>query len=196
MILLNKVDLASESQIVSTEELIKTVNPTVLVHRTIQGNIDLGLVMGITAYTSPPSFQKAATISPHDCQSEHDHSESSQCSDPPHYQLRGISSLQIPCPILSPLHLEKLDAWIRTVLWENRLPDSETADRQLHILRCKGFFTTQSGEQYILQGVQNLYEISLIDTADGLGVSGTRKLVLIGKGLDDVVRRSLEDVFK
>lgn len=186
----------SESQIVSTEELIKTVNPAVLVHRTIRGNVDLALVMGITAYASPPSFQKAAIISSHDCQHEHGHSKGSQCSDSPHYQSRGISSLQISCPVLSPSQLEKLDLWIRTALWENRLLHLEAADHELQILRCKGFFTTQSGEQYILQGVQNLYEISLVNTNNGFGISGIRKLVLIGKGLDEAVRRSLDDVFK
>jgi len=197
VILLNKVDLVSESQIVLTEGLLKKVNPAVIVHRTIRGDIDLALVMGIAAYASPPSFQKASTVPPSpDHQHDQGHSDGSHCGDPPHYESRGISSLQISCPILSPLHLTKLDEWIRTVLWENHLPHAQTADHELRILRCKGLFTTQSGEQYILQGVQNLYEISPIDAKDVIGTPEAGKLVLIGKGLGGAVRRSLEDVFQ
>jgi len=193
VILLNKVDLVLESQILSTEELLHQVNPAVPIYRTIQGQIDLSAVVGIMAYASPPSFKKPT----HSHQHDHDTSQNpSFYSHPTHYESRGISSLQITCPVLSPSHLDKLDEWIRTVLWENHLPSGEVVGHELSVLRCKGLFTMQSGEQCVLQGVQNLYEICQVDSGDVTGIPEPGKLVLIGKGLDDVVRHSLEEVLK
>jgi G3E family GTPase len=194
VILLNKVDLAVEPQVVSTEELLHKVNPAVPVYRTIQGEVDLALVMGIMAYMSPPSIQKPSQVT-RDHDHQHDTIEDSPHDHPKHYESRGISSLQVTCPLLSPLHLERLDEWIRTVLWENHLPPGHVADHELLVLRCKGLFSMQSGEQYVLQGVQNLYEISQVN-GDVTGVPAPGKLVLIGKGLTDNVRRSLEEVFQ
>jgi len=89
--------------------------------------------------------------------------------------------------------LEELDKWIRTVLWENRIPDNvpETPSSELKILRCKGLFVLESGEQYVLQGVQSMYDLSLVE-GDVTGIPDSGKLVLIGKGLDESVRQSLE----
>jgi G3E family GTPase len=153
--------------------------------------------MGIKAYASPPSFQIAASAPPsYPHQHKPDIAHDPSHKDPTHYESRGISSLQVMCSVLSPSHLDKLDEWIRTVLWENHLPHGQVVGHELRVLRCKGMFTMQSGEQYVLQGVQNLYEISQVDGGDITGVPEPGKLVLIGKGLDDVVRRSLEDVLK
>lgn len=197
MILLNKVDLVLEPQIATTEELLHKVNPAVPVYRTTEGQVDLALVMGIMAYASPPSIQKPPPVAHnHDHQHDDKTTEDSPHDHPTHYESRGISSLQVTCPILSPSHLERLDEWIRTALWENHLPLPHVIDHELRVLRCKGLFTMQSGEQYVLQGVQNLYEISPVDRGDVTGVPAPGKLVLIGKGLNDTVRRSLEDVFQ
>jgi G3E family GTPase len=194
VILLNKVDLVLEPQIVSTEGLLHKLNPAVPVYRTTQGQVDLALVMGIMAYASPPSFQRVTSV-PHNDDHHHDSgiTNDSPHTHPTHYEARGISSLQVICPTLSPLHLERLDEWIRTVLWENHLPHD---DHELRILRCKGLFTMRSGEQYVLQGVQNMYEISQVDEGRVTGVPEHGKLVLIGKGLSDAVRRSLEEILK
>lgn len=196
VILLNKVDLVSPTEIKSTEQMLHDLNPAVTVHRTIKGEIDLSLVMGISAYNAVPSFQKNTTFHPsHDHENDHDGANDHSHNNPTHYEARGISSLQVVCPVLLPGQLDKLDEWIRTVLWENRLPHDIANTEQLQVLRCKGLFTTQSGEQYVLQGVQNLYEISQVDAKYVTGVPESGKLVLIGKGLTDVVKCSLEDVF-
>lgn len=182
------MDLVSEKQITSTERLIGQVNPAVPIHRTIQGQVDLALVMGIAAYQSASQLQRTCTVHDHD---GHHHDDSTT-----HYESRGISSLQVSCPVLSAEKLEKLDEWIRTVLWENHLPKNPHNDQDLQILRCKGLFTAASGEQYVLQGVQNLYEISRMDGKAVTGFPQSGKLVLIGKGLDETVQRSLLEVFQ
>lgn len=69
--------------------------------------------------------------------------------------MRGITSIQITCPVLSSAQYTKLDEWIRTVLWERKLPDSPDAtDVPLEVLRCKGLFSMDTGKKFVLQGVR------------------------------------------
>lgn len=159
--------------------------------------------MGIDAYSSRPlpaeSVRELSKVHDH---SDHDHDDPNHTHAPSesltHYEIRGISSVKISCPPLTSLQMQQLDEWIRSVLWENCLPDGYTgAAGRLEILRCKGMFLLESGEVYVLQGVRTLYEISkVVQSSSEMGVLESGKLVLIGKGLDDNVRRSLEQVFK
>lgn len=190
VILLNKVDLTSEEQLRSTEELIQRVNPSAPIHRTIRGQIDLAHIMNINAYAGGIKGLRSAEHR-HDDNDNHDHAGHTVPAK--HYELRGISSLQVTLPTLSRHRLQELDEWIRTVLWENRIPDNDhqTGLSELKVLRCKGLFVMESGEQYVLQGVQSMYDLSLVE-GDVTGIPDSGKLVLIGKGLDDSVRQSLE----
>lgn len=118
--------------------------------------------------------------------------------EPTHYELRGISSLQVTFPTLSSSTLQRLDEWIRTVLWENRLPEDSSERGLLEVLRCKGMFAEEGGRLHVLQGVRSLYEISEVEGGgqEEVGVPDMGKLVLIGKGLDERVRKSLERILK
>ncbi|KAF8584725.1 cobW-domain-containing protein [Ramaria rubella] len=58
------------------------------------------------------------------------------------------------------------------------------------ILRCKGIWWNTRGEQFILQGVRNLYEISQVQETPAVGTRAG-KLVFIGKGLCQRVADSL-----
>ena len=98
--------------------------------------------------------------------------------------------MQVECPALSVAQMEKLDEWIRSVLWEKEVPGHPTA--QIEVLRCKGLFVVGEGELHILQGVRNLYEIAKVEGEAEIGLPDTGKLVFIGKGLDGRVRQSLE----
>jgi G3E family GTPase len=188
VILLNKVDLVSDEQLCSIEEQIKKVNPSAPIHRTIRGQIDLAHIMNINAYTGGTNGLRSAQLHLDD-DGRHDHSGNSAR----HYELRGISSLQVSVPTMTRHRLEELDRWIRTVLWENRTPDHfpDTGLSELKVLRCKGLFVMESGEQYVLQGVQSMYDLSLVE-GDVTGIPDSGKLVLIGKGLNESVRQSLE----
>ncbi|EGN98031.1 hypothetical protein SERLA73DRAFT_109353 [Serpula lacrymans var. lacrymans S7.3] len=196
VVLLNKVDLTSETEVNEVEDLIHKVNPSVPIHRTVKGEIDLAHIMNINAYTAGSASSKRGNFihehaqcgDSHDSHDSHDTDHSNT-----HYQLRGISSLQISCPVFTPLLLEKFDEWIRTILWENRLMGDDTG-REIKIMRCKGLFIMESGEQYMLQGVQNLYDITKVDE-EITGIPDSGKLVLIGKGLDSLLQQSLQNVF-
>ena len=190
VILINKIDLVSEVQTSTLEGVIHRINPLATTHRTTQSNIDLKLVMGLNAYASriPPTSVP---------ETRHDHVDG-KCPDPEshpkstHYTIRGISSILVPVPILPAAQVEVLDEWIRSVLWEHKLPNEEDVEG-LDVLRCKGMFRTDAGEVYVLQGVREMYDLSLAESMeDSDGVGDIGKLVFIGKGLDDRVRTSLE----
>ncbi|KAF9049548.1 cobW-domain-containing protein [Hymenopellis radicata] len=182
VVILNKIDLVDSSKIAGIENTIHMVNPVAPLHKTVRGQMDIGLLLNIQAYSSRANLRDPI----HDCNDPaHDHDHDHQT----HYETRGISSLQVTIPVLNQEGLDALDAWIREVLWENRLPESDT-DTQLEILRCKGLFVTDTGEQYVLQGVRSMYDMSKVEE-DVIGLPDQGKLVLIGKGLDDSVRSSL-----
>ncbi|KAI1790124.1 cobW-domain-containing protein [Ganoderma leucocontextum] len=204
VILLNKVDLVPSSEADATEAVIRGVNPAASVHRTIRGEIDLKYIMGVDAYASRQildvsGLAKSPQEHEHDHRHDRDHGHNHHhhhAKAPTHYELRGISSLQIDCPRLSPEQMDLLDEWIRNVLWEKQLPGRPARENDgIEVLRCKGLFVTTAGELHVLQGVRNLYEISKVEDEE-LGLPDAGKLVFIGKGLHEHVRSSLQEKLK
>ncbi|KAI0826873.1 cobW-domain-containing protein [Trametes gibbosa] len=200
IILLNKVDLVSSSEANATEAVIRGVNPAASVYRTVRGEVDLGLIMGVDAYASRQFLNETRKIAEPPCSNGHAHDhnrthehEHDHAAAPTHYELRGISSLQIDLPTLSSEQLDRLDEWIRNVLWEKRPPNwPNEVHLPIEVLRCKGIFTTVDRCLHVLQGVRNLYEIAQVEIGEeGLGLPDMGKLVLIGKRLDEDVRRSV-----
>ena len=58
-------------------------------------------------------------------------------------------------------------------------------------------FRTDADEVYVLQGVREMYDLSLAEsTEDSDGAGEIGKLVFIGKLLDDRVRSSLEGTLR
>lgn len=195
VILLNKSDLVSDDNLTLTEAMIHKVNPSAPIHRTIQANIDLVHIMNINAYTRAKQLQ-STTFQPHQYGDSrdgcHDHAFQNSAT---HYELRGISSLQLSVPPLTPDQLSKLEHWIQELLWRHDEPtggDRKDHSTDLRVLRCKGLFVSQAGEEFMLQGVQSMYEITPVEGQDVVGIPDSGKLVLVGKGLDDTLRESLE----
>ncbi|KAJ7696005.1 CobW/HypB/UreG, nucleotide-binding domain-containing protein [Mycena rosella] len=193
ILLLNKTDLATPESVAATTAILRGVNPAAPIHPTVRAQIDVSRLLGVRAYATPPEFPPKHGHA-HEHGKEHDHEhEHEHATEPTHYELRGISSLLITVPVLSRAMLDALDEWVRTVLWEQRLPGDASDTQSLTVLRCKGLFVLDSGAQYVLQGVRNMYEIA--EAGDALGVPDAGKLVLIGTGLDARVRESLEGVW-
>lgn len=134
-------------------------------------------------------------------------------------QHAGISSIiaNVPGP-LSESQVTALDEWIRSVLWDNSVPrvhdDSDGLDdlssdiprlsidpvgseklsslhSDLEILRCKGIWWNERGEEFMLQGVRNIYEVSKLPNTALEMDTRAGKLVFIGKGLNKTVEHSL-----
>ncbi|EJC97982.1 CobW domain-containing protein [Fomitiporia mediterranea MF3/22] len=191
VVLLNKTDIAERDVVTRLDNRIRSINPTAAVYHTVLAQIDLKYVIGIGAYSAkPPSLANdIPETHTHDenCEDGHGHSQA-------HHQ--DITSMQVRCSHLSSVQIQRLDEWIRTVLWEGRLPEDSPKDEkhELEVLRCKGTFASQSGEQYVLQGVRSLYEITKVEEGSSMGVPEEGKLVFIGKGLDSRVKDSLSTV--
>ncbi|KAI0051130.1 CobW domain-containing protein [Auriscalpium vulgare] len=182
VILLNKVDLVSTSELEILEAQLRMINPAAAIHRTTRAEVDVKHVVNINAYASGPS-RRSVHDHDHDADTLHEHGT--------HYEVRGISSLQVSCPVLTPDTHTKLDAWIRSVLWEREIPGVSEGSSSLEVLRCKGMFRTTSGETFVLQGVRSMYDIAPLEAGEP-GELEEGKLVLIGKGLGDAVRSSLQ----
>ncbi|KZW03246.1 cobW-domain-containing protein [Exidia glandulosa HHB12029] len=166
VVLVNKTDIAKAADLDALEGLIAKVNPTAAVHRTTRGHLDLAHVLNLAAYTSRPH------VHDHD----HDHGDAATHHD----DLHGVSSVILPVPILSPDRAERLERWLQTLLWENKLPDGSAVE----VLRCKGVWGTVEGATCVLQGVRSLYEITRDEQRGWDGGNG--KLVLIGRGVGAV----------
>ena len=89
-----------------------------------------------------------------------------------------------------------MDAWLRSVLWENVLPGHKPTDGPAYdIHRLKGRFFEKNGGEKIIQGVREIFDIfeSPLQQPD-TDISRAGKMVLIGRHLDNFdFRKSLED---
>jgi G3E family GTPase len=161
------------------------------IYRTVRGELPLEKLLNLDAFHSRP--QLAADFGQHD----HDHDHHPDEPEHKHDHFRGVSSLHVSLPVLSKKQEEVLDEWIRRLLWEGLYEDEEEKPQlelsdqgkpPLKILRCKGIYSTSTGDQVVLQGVQTLYETTVTgrnQTPEG------GKLVLIGTGLGNDIRDSI-----
>lgn len=92
-----------------------------------------------------------------------------------------ISTATITFPALSPSQVDKFDYFLRTILWEETLPDSkEHTPFEVH--RLKARIPVTDGRLLLTQGVRNLYDTNESTSESKIGE--TAKLVLIGRGVD------------
>jgi G3E family GTPase len=239
VLLLNKSDLAPEFDLRKTESLLRQLNPSIPIYRTVRGQIDLSKVMGIGAYgdksrTFLESLARSESDERHEACSDHEHGHQHEEHESLGARHAGISSLlvRIPRP-LTESQVSALDQWIRTVLWEGTIPldatsltslgirlppsyslsstedlnsamgalsvlnpgleDMKNPNPDLDVLRCKGIWWNERGEQFVLQGVRSLYDVSKIP-AEKKEEEMAGKLVFIGKGLNKAVEDSLKRV--
>lgn len=106
-----------------------------------------------------------------------------------HGQTISTVSVQVPAPGLSEDEIEKLDGWLRRLLWEYEFPDGLDSPRHVEIHRAKGRLPCSDGSVKMVQGVREVFEIfdSPQQRADeGPGADGEGKLVLIGRHIQNL----------
>lgn len=83
--------------------------------------------------------------------------------------------------------MAKIDKWLRSVLWENELPnDTDEHKEPFEIHRLKGRLAVENGDVKIIQGVRELFEIfNAPFSGEQEGASQTGKIVLIGRLVTD-----------
>jgi len=167
VVLLNKVDLAAKDVVDNLERDIRTLNAAASVHKTVKGQIDLRHILNINAFSNKP----LPTDSSHE---GHDHAAGHLCSTSSADQITSLTAI---CPPLTSAQASELEATLQSILWDGKLPGTDSAEDKLEVLRCKGSFGVD-GQLWVLQGVRHLYDMTKIE---GERWEGDGKLVFIGK---------------
>ncbi|TNV72799.1 hypothetical protein FGO68_gene12030 [Halteria grandinella] len=162
-ILLNKIDLIPSSTFEQTlsevRDLITQVNPTAELRESTYSQADLDFLIDKSDTAIKPSPP------PH----THSHDCSHSCT---HIHLPDIQSIFLDFGA-SLFDLQQLERCLGELLWEQ--PNSMGAT----IMRCKGTLNANDGQSYMLQGVEEVFEVKRVD-----GVSTNSKLLFIGRGID------------
>jgi G3E family GTPase len=183
VILLNKTDLVSKTELKDVERRIRALNPSARIHHMTRGDIALDEILDIGAF----DLQRVTEIDPHflpdhecddACSHSHDHGHDHRNHD--HVAAAGITSVSLSSDRLLDPH--KLLPWLND-LTQQRGPD---------ILRFKGILAFPDEEKrFVVQGVHMIVEG---DTQREWreGEPRTSRLVFIGRNLD---RDELERAF-
>ncbi|PHH80332.1 hypothetical protein CDD80_1971 [Ophiocordyceps camponoti-rufipedis] len=180
VVVINKADLVNEEELRLVRERVESINGLARVHVTERSVVPQleGFLLDLHAYDEFNESDFAAK--------GHSH------LDP----IQAISTICVPVPRLQPHQLVLVDAWLRELLWENRVPGShEQGDFEVH--RSKGRIVLENGEARMLQGVREVFELS--EPPDGGEAQpADGKMIFIGRrlaeaGLADSFRRALQN---
>jgi CCR4-NOT transcription complex subunit 2 len=178
VIVINKSDLVSEPELQAVKDRIVSINGLAKIFVTSQSVVPKleGFLLDLHAYDRVEELDRAEL--------GHSHLD------------KTISTISIPLPRLTKSQQAALDAWLRSVLWENVLPGHKPTDGPAYdIHRLKGRFFSDVGRERIIQGVREIFDIfdspSQQQDSDGPEAG---KMVLIGRHLDSFdFQKSLED---
>ncbi|KAL2261962.1 hypothetical protein VTK26DRAFT_2884 [Humicola hyalothermophila] len=181
VIIINKSDLVSEEELQAVRARIESINGLANIFVTSQSVVPRleGFLLDLHAYDRAEEVDRPAI--------GHSHLD------------KTISTISIPLPKLAPNQESALDAWLRSVLWENVLPGHKQTDGPaFDVHRLKGRFFLDNGKEKIVQGVREIFDIFDSPSPETQPVTaGTGKLVLIGRHLGDYdFKQSLEDALK
>ena len=172
VIVINKADLVNATELDEVKARIGFINGLAKIHVTEKSVVPQleGFLLDLHAYDHVGGLDSATK--------GHSHLD------------KTISTLSIPIPAITKSKLDVLDAWLRSVLWDNVLPEQEGAgSRTFEIHRLKGRLLLKDGSEKMIQGVRELFEIfdnpnfESDPTTDETYPVG--KLVLIGRHLED-----------
>ncbi|KAI9502737.1 COBW domain-containing protein 1 [Coemansia spiralis] len=180
-IVLNKTDLVTESELVSIESTIASINGTARVSRSSYAKVELDSILSINAYSDvgqeTPAFAKF----------ENGHS---------HQHIDGsISTMALNAP--ARLSWTVVDEWIQELLWDARIPGANNQGNSdngiMEILRLKALlqvtdYKSVGNEESIaqasvvVQGVREMYDSFVVSDPDS-STPSLYKLVLIGRNI-------------
>jgi G3E family GTPase len=187
VILLNKTDLVTPTELDELEAKFKRLNGVAKVFRTERSRIDLDRVLHVGGFSldrvleHEPDFLKAAATPKtlglavvdhdHDCHDEHcDHPDHDHGHD--HHHDEGITSVGVVLD--GSLNSKKLNEWLGTLLQE----------KGQDIFRMKGVLSLKGDDQrFVFQGVHMMFD-GQPDRKWRPDEPRTNKLVFIGRNLD------------
>ncbi|KAI5289995.1 hypothetical protein KEM54_002704 [Ascosphaera aggregata] len=170
VILLNKSDLVSAAELDDVKERLASIN-------------GLAKVI-VTDYSRVPEFEGTLLeIHAYENMAAIDFQEKGHSHLDP-----TISTLSLTLPPLDPGQVSNVDLWLRSVLWEQKLPipgepDSFKSGFEIH--RLKGLLAIQGGSYLVIQAVRELFDI--IEAVEPPRDPTTQcKVVIIGRALQDI----------
>lgn len=100
---------------------------------------------------------------------------------------QSISTVTIPLAPLQLDQLTKVDKWLRKILWDSSLPESDTK-QTFEIHRSKGRLVFTDHSVKLLQGVREIFELTDVpEENEGSGnYVGDGKIILIGRNITGV----------
>lgn len=171
VILINKSDLVSSSELATIEARVRSINSLARVQITEQSRVPQleGLILDLHAY------DRVSAENLDFAEKGHSHLDAAI----------GTVTVRIEQP-LGEKGTERLDGWLRSVLWEAKLPGfEEVGGWEIH--RSKGRVRLVGGEVKMLQGVREIFELIDGVDANGDGQQGEEELgsriVFIGRNL-------------
>jgi len=172
VVVINKSDLVTETELEAVKARIQSINGLAKIHITKQGVVPHleGVLLDLHAYDQVESLDTASK--------GHSH------LDP------TIATVTVGVPILQPEQLEKMDGWLRSVLWESEAPGHDVSQNgALEIHRLKARLVFSNGDVKMVQGVREVFDIvdgqkSAATDSEGRPAAG--KVVLIGRGVKQI----------
>lgn len=177
VIVLNKADLVSQAELEMVKARIQSINALAKIQITDHSQVPQleGLVLDLHAYDNVTSENLEFAAKGH------------SHLDP------SIGTMTLDVTILDPEHgLDKLDEWLRTILWEHSVPGAPAANTTWEIHRVKGRIMMRDGRLKILQGVREIFE--LIDgktNEDATEADTAGRIVFIGRNIGDEKNQKL-----
>lgn len=164
-VLLNKVDLSSEEELIKVEEKIKTINPTCTITRCKDGKVNPKDLVNIQAF----DVRRALEL---------DSDFLDEFSEPTQHDSSIVS---VAVQLEGSVNIAMLETWVQRLLRE----DSSKLYRYKGIISVKGF-----PQKFIFQGVGMSFDGGFCDIEWGEDETRESRFVFIGKDLDPKLYRS------
>ncbi|KAK7539812.1 CobW/HypB/UreG, nucleotide-binding domain-containing protein [Phyllosticta citribraziliensis] len=175
VVVINKSDLVTPQELADVEARIRAINALAKVHVTNHSQVPQleGVLLDLHAYDAVGAEELDFAAKGH------------SHLDP------TIATISIPIPPLSAAGLDALDAWLRSVLWDETLPaaadDGPSPKFEIHRTKGRVPMADPSAPLKLIQGVREVFEI--LDAKDSPGDAAPAsqsggKIVLIGRGVD------------
>lgn len=188
VIIVNKIDLVSEEELEKVVERIRSINGLARIKTTQKSQVPQleGLVLDLHAYDEVTDADLKFASKGH----SHLDPVSTDILIGPSRMLtrkQTITTSTITFPALTSAQVDKFDLFLRTILWEETLPE-DIPHKPFEIHRLKARIPVQDGRMLLIQGVRNLYDTNESKAKSDVNTEDA-KLVLIGREVDQAAMR-------
>lgn len=177
-IILNKIDLVTETELGSLTERIKHINAMAPVKLAKYGSVDMDFVLGVGGYDLERIDSEVHVDNSH-CATHHHESAHGHHEGHHHNHMHDSAVSSVTIVSEGTLDLDEVDDWLE------RLIEEKGED----LYRMKGILSVSGSEQqYVFQGVHSTLD-GCPGKAWGPDEKRINKLVFIGRNLDETALR-------